>query len=161
MSSTAPLLFAVYYMRVSDKERLPIDWTNELSNFWAAGTQETTSSVVRPSAANGYEYACTQAGETGSQEPKWPTTVGAAVNDGSAVWTCQVASNASLLTTVSSVAWNATAGLTVSGQTISGQLASALVDASAAVAGTDYFVNCVATMADGEIETGQLKIKVR
>lgn len=55
---------------------------------WAASTAVTTSSNVFPTTKNGYYYACTTAGTTGSTQPTWPTTPGATVTDGTAVWTC-------------------------------------------------------------------------
>ena len=44
---------------------------------------------VRPITSNGYCYRCTQAGTSGETEPVWIPTVGATVNDGDIVWTCE------------------------------------------------------------------------
>jgi len=37
-----------------------------------------------------YWYECTTAGTSGTVEPVWPLTVGATVNDGTAIWTCRL-----------------------------------------------------------------------
>lgn len=50
---------------------------------------ETAGRYIRPTTLNSRLYECTTAGITGSTEPTWPTTIGATVNDGTAVWTCR------------------------------------------------------------------------
>jgi hypothetical protein len=161
MALIGPQPYAEFYLRIGDKDFYGINWEGWLKNRWTGGILVTTSNVIRPSAPNGFEYACTHGGQTGFQEPSWPAFVGSTVTDGGAVWTCQVTSIASLSTTVASVAWNAPTGITLSVPSLTGQVAQTLIDATSATVGTDYPVNCVATMADGEIKIGQLKMKVR
>ena len=55
---------------------------------WTAATDYDTEDVVQPSAPNGYVYECSTAGESGSTEPTWPTTLTNTVEDGTVVWTC-------------------------------------------------------------------------
>lgn len=50
-------------------------------------TAVTTSDRCVPAVKNGRMYKCTTAGTTGASEPTWPTTSGATVADGTAVWT--------------------------------------------------------------------------
>jgi hypothetical protein len=56
---------------------------------WAATTAKSLGDYVIPTAPNGYKYRCTTAGTTAGTQPTWPTTVGATVTDGSAIWTCE------------------------------------------------------------------------
>lgn len=53
-----------------------------------AGTEAVALGVARvPTTRNGHYYTVTTAGTTGASEPTWPTTSGATVADGTAVWT--------------------------------------------------------------------------
>src|SRR5665213_911770 len=133
MSMIGPQPYADFYMRVGDKDFYGIDWTGWLENQWPSGSSVALNAVVRPSAANGFEYLCTQAGQTADQEPQWPLFTGSTVTDGGVVWTCQAASNASLTTTVASVVWTPPAGIAVGSQSLIGQQAAALIDATSSV----------------------------
>jgi hypothetical protein len=63
---------------------------------WEATTAYGYGAFVTPGSTtigvvefqNPYYYQCTTAGTSGGTEPSWPTTVGATVKDGNAVWTC-------------------------------------------------------------------------
>ena len=57
---------------------------------WAASRPRVVGDVVRSAASttHGYGYICTAAGTSGTSAPTWPTTLGATVTDGTAVWTC-------------------------------------------------------------------------
>jgi hypothetical protein len=64
--------------------------TNNLwEDAWTATTAISLNKYIKPTVANtnGYFYICTAAGTTGATEPTWPTTIGATVTDGSAIWT--------------------------------------------------------------------------
>ena len=158
---TGPEPYQEFYGRVGDRKIFGIDWSQWLANPWIAGESIATSFVIRPTIPNGFQYICSTAGESAENEPAWPAVVGATVSDGSVVWTCEAIDTTSLSTTVSSALWTATAGILVVGPSVAGQITTALLDATGAVAGTDYVVNCAATFADGEVATGQIKLKVR
>jgi phage tail sheath gpL-like len=55
-------------------------WT--ISTTWAVGDQ------VVPTVADGFYFRCTTPGAGSGTQPTWPTTIGATVTDGAAVWTC-------------------------------------------------------------------------
>jgi hypothetical protein len=63
--------------------QLPLGWS------WTSGQAVIVGNYATPSivAGNGHLYRCTTAGVTGANEPTWPVTAGAAVDDGTAVWT--------------------------------------------------------------------------
>jgi len=58
---------------------------------WTPSTAYTVGQFVIPTTYNTTGpkrlYRCTTAGTSGTTEPTWPTTFGATVNDGTAVWT--------------------------------------------------------------------------
>jgi hypothetical protein len=56
---------------------------------WQASHPYVLTDFVEPATPNGFRYECTTAGTSDSSEPAWPTTIGATVNDGTAVWTCR------------------------------------------------------------------------
>lgn len=56
---------------------------------WAASTAYTLGQFRIPTTANGYRYEITTAGTSAATQPTWPTTIGATVTDGTAVWTCR------------------------------------------------------------------------
>ncbi len=62
--------------------------------IWAPSEAQVVGDLLVPSTLNGYLYRCTTAGTTGTTEPAWPTVVGNTVTDGTAVWTCGVATAA-------------------------------------------------------------------
>jgi hypothetical protein len=56
----------------------------------ARNTAYTLGRMVTPLVANDYAYECSTAGTShASNEPTWPTVVGATVTDGSVVWRCE------------------------------------------------------------------------
>jgi len=63
-----------------------------IRDIWVVGTAYVVGDYARPTTLakfTGYVYKCTTAGTSDSSEPTWPATIGDAVNDGTAVWTCQ------------------------------------------------------------------------
>jgi len=61
---------------------------------WAGSTAYAQGVARTPTTPNGFKYVCTTAGTTSASEPTWPTTLGATVSDGSAVWSCAGANGA-------------------------------------------------------------------
>jgi|GEM_PF-2445840 len=58
---------------------------------WKAQTEYDAGEILKPTARNGYEYACTASGVSGVAEPDWPTTPGEMVADNEVTWRCQEA----------------------------------------------------------------------
>jgi hypothetical protein len=54
---------------------------------WAPSTAYALGATVVPTTRNGHAYTVTTAGASGAMEPPWPTTSGATVADGTAVFT--------------------------------------------------------------------------
>jgi len=56
---------------------------------WITITPYLLGDYVEPTNPNGKCYKCTQAGTSGSAEPTWRSEVGATVEDGEVIWTCE------------------------------------------------------------------------
>ena len=55
---------------------------------WGASAAYSLDAVVESTTRNGYRYRCTVAGQSGTTQPTWPTTLDATVTDGTVTWTC-------------------------------------------------------------------------
>lgn len=91
----------------------PINLRPEILRPWRDGVEFSAGEIVRPRKANGYDYECTIAGRTAATEPRWPTTVGASVPDGSLAWTCRLPSSDSQDQLVSPATLEVPSGITV------------------------------------------------
>ena len=54
----------------------------------ATSTAYAVGAQVKQASSPTHIYQCTTAGTSGGSAPTWPTTIGATVTDGTAVWTC-------------------------------------------------------------------------
>ena len=57
---------------------------------WEATTSYILGDIVKSLTPNNYYYECTEAGDSGGEEPTWGTTEGGTTEDGTVVWTCRV-----------------------------------------------------------------------
>jgi hypothetical protein len=145
-----------FQLNPGEKSYFGIDWTYWISFRWQPGFTVAADHVVRAFPWTGFEYICTTAGQTGNYPPVWPIEVGQTVLDGSAVWTAQAVSSASLQTTVVSAAWFAPVGIVATGYLPEGNMTPVFIDTSAASPDTSYDVMVECTMASGDILIGQL-----
>ena len=83
------------------------------ANFWRPNEQFALNEFVRPLRPNGFSYECTTAGTSGSREPRWPTSIGVAVTEGSITWTCRAAGVSGLNSISSLTATSDPAGITI------------------------------------------------
>lgn len=141
----------------------PIDWTGWLSNSWRPGADLAAGFRIRPVRPTGFQYV-SSGGTTGYLEPTWPTkidsTLGVVV-DGSVTWTAEAVDTRSLSGTVGASVWAADAGVTITLPSFVGQVATALIDTTAAVLDHDYYVTNTVTLSNGETKTGTILLKVR
>lgn len=68
---------------------LEFEFARALEHIWRPGKEYAATDYVRPTNSNGFEYECTDAGQTTNEEPDWPTTIASTIDDGSVVWTCR------------------------------------------------------------------------
>lgn len=133
-----------------------------LVRTWKAGTSFVADLVVRPSASTGLQYR-SDGGLSGAFEPRWPTTVGATVTDGSITWTAEAKSNDSLFATITNSVWAASdSDIVLSDETIvdtDGDQKTG-VNVAGGVAGNTYEVLNRVTFSDGSIEDSLLQVEV-
>lgn len=135
------------------------DFGQECARIRRADETYATNTRVRPGQRNGFQYNASTGGRSGTREPRWPTTVGATVQDGSVTWTCEAVSNASLERTVSGTpAWTADTGLTVASPSVNGEIALAAI--SGGTLGQQYMVRCAATLSDGNVLVGAFMLRI-
>lgn len=139
--------------RSFDEVPIEVDWHDFLARRRRAGTAYASADTIRPlrAQATGLQYRCTTAGVTSglpTDRIRWPTTVGATVQDGSVVWTAEAMSTTSLRTTISSDDWPAVAGLTLGAESNSDLRYQVLV--AGGTSGQSYSVKHQVTLANGE-----------
>jgi len=157
-----PQPYGEFYLSVGDVERFGIDFSGMLANRWTMATLASVGTTIRPSVPNGYQYACSQAGQTGATEPFWPPVAGAQLLDGSVQWTAEAVDTTSLEGTLTTANWAAPTGIVLSFSAIQDQTALITVDATNAVSGTDYNVVCTATFSPSPPQViGTIRVKVR
>lgn len=157
---TRPQPFWERYIPAGAKRSYQLDWQGWLAAYWEPDQDVTVGQVRRPTSANGFEFRCTTAGHSAAEEPPWPTTLAATVQDGSAVWTCQAVSAASLLATVSSVSCTAPDGIAATAEQ-AGQITDVTIDATDSIAPSDYDIVFTATLSDGDVAPATFRARVR
>jgi hypothetical protein len=135
-----------------------VDFASHCSRLREPDTDYTLNTRVRPARANGYQYKAS-AGRTGTAEPRWPTTVGATVQDGSVTWTCEAIDTQSLRRTVSAVSWAVDTGLTKGTESLSGTKGTVLL--SGGTLGQRYLVRATATCSDTSAPVVAFFVEVR
>jgi hypothetical protein len=139
-----------------------VNFTHQLVRWIGRGQDVSLGAKGRSRLISGFEYECTEGGQTGQVEPRWPTRVDRTVRDGSVEWTCRAVTTNSLLTTLASVAWVGPTGLTITGSAVFGQVSTAVIEVASDVAhGEDLPVDLVATLADGNLLPVRVFLPVR
>jgi hypothetical protein len=138
------------------------NYTDFLTNRWESGTIYAAGERIRPLTATGFQYS-SSGGQSASEEPSWPTTLGGTVTDGSITWTAQAITNDSLRATISSSAWAASSSdITIAGETSvntgGSQVVTALI--SGGTAGRRYEITNTVTLSDSSIEQSVLRLRI-
>jgi hypothetical protein len=126
-----------------------VDFTAACARVRKPNFDYPTGTRVRPAKATGFQYNASTGGHTATSEPRWPTTAGGTVTDGSVVWTAEAVSTTSLERQLSSAAWTPDSGLTKAGESTFGTIATA--NLSAGTLGQSYLVRVAGTMSDGTV----------
>ena len=153
-------------MTVGEKLRRGFNWADWLAYRWTelSGLIVAYGTVIRPTQATGLQYRCTAAGGVADSEPVWPTTIGATVPDGSAVWTAEALSVASLSAVINAAGdstWAPPAPMAASAPQVNGQETTVLLDATNALADTTYDVVNTVVLSSGETKLGIIRVRVR
>lgn len=140
-----------------------IDVSARTTSQWLANTPFPAAALVRPSDGNGtgFAYQASGAGETGENEPAWPTTAGQTVVDGSITWTADVPPAAGQ-DTISSVTWVQSnppdATLTLGSQSHNSFAVTGYVGGG--TSGKVYTIVITITMSSGAIYPAQLVLTI-
>lgn len=148
-------------------EALPFqfDWTHEFSIRWSANSAFEASARIRPSTPEGqtgFEYE-SSGGQSGPEEPEWPTAEGETVTSGSITFTARALSNASLRERIVSATWPEAANFTIANETeidAPGQQVTRAQIASDVETATRREIRVEVTTTDDNIYVGILKMKV-
>lgn len=145
-------------IKPADATRLyRIEFARALEEVWRGGAEYSAGEYVRPPIPNGYEYECTNGGQTSQADVKWPTTIGAEVVDGSVVWTCRdFGANATDSLSTRSVI--ADAGLTVDSSAIDGTTVQFTL--SGGTENKSYDVSVEAVTAAGDTFDERVRVSV-
>ncbi len=144
-----PAPFGAFPIAIGVDAPYGVDWTRWLARYRPVGSSATAGLVVRPNVANGFQYVCTQAGQSSNLTPLWPTLSGQTVIDGSVIWMCEDVDDSSLLSAVESVTWETEAGITFEFGAISSTFTPLLINTNTAQAGSDYVVTASVEFQNG------------
>lgn len=128
-----------------------------LEELWQPGDPISLAEYRRPTAPNGFEYECTNAGQTHSEEPNWPQTIAETVDDGSVEWTCRDF-DANGSDTIASIAISADTGITVDASGFDNY--GVTMTLSGGSIGSSYDITVDSTTAAGEIESATLRLTI-
>ncbi len=143
-----------------DSERITykFDFARALEQVWNPGFPYSLTQYVRPSIPNGFEYECTDAGQTDQQEPDWPRQIGETIEDGTVTWTARdFGVNAS--DTIVTREIEVDTGLTLIGSSLDGST-RVTVTVEGGSKGQSYMVTCKVTTAAAEEYTEELLLTV-
>lgn len=134
----------------AEKFSYEFDFVSTLETTWHPKQVKALAQYVRPTKGNGYEYECTDAGLTDTEEPDWPETIGETVEDGTVQWTCRDFDSNATDSIQTHLATGET-GITIDGSSVSGTVV--LVTVSGGTKGETYEIRCkITTAAANEYE---------
>jgi hypothetical protein len=153
--------YGEFYQAAGEKLWYAINWNEWLANRWQPNAQVTIGQSIRSYPGNGYQQTCTIQGRTASTPPAFEPSSGAFLMDGSVEWVTTGVDDTSLGATVVTSYWNSSDQLALSSGGVRDECSLVLIDTTGAIKGVDYDVQCTATMSDGQVNIGKLRIKVR
>ena len=157
--TTGPLPAFKLAKRASEVIPITLNLQDALRTFWVAGRRYAIGEYVRPTEATGFAYQASGAGEAAFNEPRWPTTPGNTVVDGSVTWTC-VAAASNAVDPIQSAAWaNVSSGIVVTSTATGVEETSANV--TGGTAGTIYQIRCTVTTVAGEVYIAEWDVTVQ
>lgn len=139
-----------------------IDFRGELFQPWRAGVEYAQNAYARPTRPNGFDYQVTSSGtgRTSAAEPRWPTTAGVTVTDGSLTWTCRAPSTSSMDPLTGSATVTSPTGITVT-HSSTDPLGDVRLRIAGGTAGKDYSVLVAATSSGGQVVQCEVIVQVR
>lgn len=139
-----------------------IDFRGEILASWRAGVEYAQNAYARPTRANGFDYQVTSSGtgRTSASEPRWPTTVGGTVTDGSVTWTCRAPSTSSCDPLTGNATVTPPSGITAT-HVSTDTLGDVKIRLAGGTAGQDYGVLVSAATSGGQTIQCEAVVQVR
>lgn len=134
-----------------------MNFARALEAIWQPGHAYDVGDYVRPMWPNGFEYECTNAGQTAQDAPDWPVVIASTIDDGSVQWTARdYGINAS--DTITSKAVTADTGITIDSSSLEGT--EVIATLSGGTPGKVYDVQFKAINASGDAYVETLRVTV-
>jgi len=140
---------------------LEFEFARVLEYLWLPGQEYSLTDFVRPTTPNGFQYECTNAGQTDNEEPDWTTTLASprnTITDGSVIWAVSDF-GASASDTISTKTVTADTGLTAAAAVQDGTKITSRV--TGGTAGKTYDVVCQIVTAAGDTYEATRKVTVK
>ena len=145
--------------RPADKRTYTFTFDRALEELWRPGAEYGLAEYVRPTVPNGFEYECTNAGQSDQSEPDWPVAIAGTIDDGSVEWTARdFDTNAS--DTINTYVVTVPAGLTNDADVLLGTATGITVKLSGGTLGQSYDVEVEATTVAGEVVTETVRLTI-
>lgn len=144
----------------AEQRIVELDWINSCRNEWRPDEDYQSAEAIRPNPGTGFAYTANANGTSGSRQPRWPTTLGAVVPDGSLIWTCVAAYGGVGLNAISAPSATAPAGITASSLTVVETRKLRVTYATTSKDGQDFDVPFTVTVA-GIPRIGRQRVQVR
>jgi hypothetical protein len=126
---------------------------------WQPNEPYSAGDFFRPRVPNGFSYEVTVSGVSGHTEPRYPTTIGGTVVNGSMTITCRAAGSNGLNAISAPTAVSEPTGLTISAVSVS-EIYKILATYSGGTVDLDYDVVFTFTL-DGVSRVARQTVKVR
>ncbi len=135
---------------VNEGITLEFEFSRVLEFLWLPGQEYSLTDAVRPTASNGFQYECTNAGQTDNEEPDWTTALTSpetTITDGSVIWSVKdFGTDAS--DTISTETVTADTGLTAAAAVKDGTKITSRI--TGGTASKSYNVTCQIVTAAGD-----------
>jgi hypothetical protein len=129
---------------------LEFEFARVLEYLWLPGQEYSVGDYVRPTVPNGFNYECTNAGQSDNEEPDWSTTLTSprtTLTDGSVVWAVTDFGTSST-DTISTKSVTADTGLSATAAAQDGTKITSRI--TGGTAGNSYDVVCKIVTAAGD-----------
>ena len=135
---------------VNEGITLEFEFARVLEFLWIPCQEYSLTDTVRPTTSNGFQYECTNAGQTDNEEPDWTTTLSSpetTIVDGSVVWSVKDFGTAAS-DTISTESVSADTGITAGAAVKDGTKISSRI--TGGTAGKSYNVTCQIVTSAGD-----------
>lgn len=163
MTDTSTPTIVLRSQFAGSNEPYEVDVSERATQSWEANSIFNATDFTKPSIGHetGFVYQTSANGQSGTNEPAWPTTLGGTVVDGSLTWTA-VAPPAGGEDSIASVTWTQSnppdGTLTITNQ--SHTSLTALAYCGGGTAGNTYLIVVAITMTSGAVYVAKIALSI-